>query len=598
MNKTFYYYFGYSTASLNWQVTFSRAANVVVYNDAIIDRVLGTAGMEEDTASTSALATAPATTIGRGSNSDVTQSDTSDHEQHDQHDNHDYNQHDQPASSAVSSAASSAVALSPIRNSTRMYYIITNEKITNADVTYTNDFVSTQDIENIIIANKLVYIKGFLFIRRRKYLIDQMVNSACDNDFNETSTKLGLDTWKYEFYHKKFLFNKMNRLVSKTTLNTVYDIKRNHPLIRFFQDFVRACFKVVNKRVFSIIIIGNTKIGKSICFKECMIDSKYIEYHNNMLEFSKCTDENKKLFRLMDDINWNTVDVMTLKSILNRNVSSVDVKYSYGIIYPMINIFLMNKEDYAIFQRKYVDIWSFISNNVSIYPRQLEKEITEETVQLYDQNSDFTRPLFDDIMDIRQYESTFDTQIKSGVFPNIYECIKSYLINDQPYIYDNRQFLDISTIDINLLPNRQLIVNEMNQKIKEVETEEKYKQKVQSALLDDTESESEEDDKKSQFNRKGCLDYYFKKHAKKAKREANKPRRPERTRTFKPFSKASEPRVQRSFNTFDDDRYMDEDDDMDDDIDDGIGRAIGIGNDNVDEMDDYSDDLMNESFNV
>lgn len=589
MNKSFFYYFGYTTAALDWKSVFMRAASTVVYNDAVIDRVLNAAAQADRPIRDDAD-----TNQSEGSDRASTSSDSVQHPPT-----------DQAADQTVDQTAD-----------TRRFYIITNEKIAHTDITYTNDYISTQEIENIILANKLIYVKGFLFIRRRKCLITQMVNSACDNDFNETSTKLGLDTWKYEFYHKKFLFNKMNRLVSKTTLNTVYEIKRDHPLILFFQDFLRSCFKVINKRVFSIIIIGNTKIGKSICFKECLIDSRYIEYHNNMLEFSKCTDENKKLFRLMDDINWNTVDVMTLKSILNRNVSSVDVKYSYGIIYPMINIFLMNKEDYAIFQRKYVDIWSFISNNVAIYPRQTEKEITEETVQLYDQNSDLTTLLFRDIMDIAQHEVDFDSQIKAGVYPNIYECIKAFLINDQPYIYDNRQFLDISTIDINMLPNRQLIVNEMTQRIREVETEEKYNQKVKSRSEHDSghdnstsDSESEESEDNSridpQFNRKGCLDYYFKRHAKK-RHEGRKERRlSDGMRAHAASSNARhrkqgyskpvfKPRNMDYMDNIDDmdpyDKYSDMDNDMDNNIDNDFDNDMDMDND--------SDDIMDASFNV
>lgn len=379
-------------------------------------------------------------------------------------------------------------------------YILTTEKIADVDITYTADFITFQDAENVLLSSDIVYVKGFLMFRKKRALIERMINSDCDNDFNEASTKLGLDTWKYEFYHKKFLFSKMGRLVNRNILSTVYAIRRDHPMIVFFIDFVRSCFKIVNKRIFSIILVGDTKIGKSVCFKECLVASRYIEYHNNMLEFSKCTDENKRLFRLLDDINWNTVDTMTLKSILNRNVSTVDVKYSYGIIYPMINIFLMNKEDYAIFQRRYVDIWSFISNNVAIFPKQ-GSEITEETALLYNPETNYDRPLFSDILDMEQHQADFDAQLERGDHPNIYECVRSFLVDSQPYIYDNRQFIDLTSTDLAVLPNRQLIENEMIRKIKEVETAERYQEKV--------EHRPSEKKPKSNFDKRGCLDYYF-----------------------------------------------------------------------------------------
>jgi hypothetical protein len=138
----------------------------------------------------------------------------------------------------------------------------------------------------------------------------------------------------------------------------------------------------------------------------------------------------------------------------------------------------MNKEDYLIFQKKYVDIWSFISNNVAIYPKQVNNSIEEEMNELYDSNRNLEKYLLDDVIEIKQFENEFDHQITTNVHPNIYECIKSKLINIQPYIYDNKQFIDLTSVDISMIPNRQLIENEMIRKIKEVETKERYDQKV------------------------------------------------------------------------------------------------------------------------
>lgn len=471
------------------------------------------------------------------------------------------------------------------------YYIITNEKILNINVTYMNEYITLQDIENIIMSNCIIYVKGFLFLRRKKLLINKMVNSNCDNDFNDLSNKLNLDTWKYEFYHKKFLFKKMEKLINKNVLPITYDIKRDHPLIVFFMDFLRSCFKLINKRIFSIIIIGDTKIGKSVCFKECLIDNKYIEYHNSMLEFSKCSDENKKVFRLMDDINWNTVDIMTLKTILNRNVASVDVKYSYGIIYPMINIFLMNKEDYLIFQKKYVDIWSFISNNVAIFPKQNNTEkVIEEINELYDLTKDFENNyLFNEILNIKDYENEFNDDILNGRKPNIYECIKSKLLDNQPYIYDNKQFIDLTSFDISLLPNRQLIENEMLKKIKEVETKEKYEEKVEKKPKKIVEKSNDK------IKNKNCLDYYFHRDRKKKKQVNDN--------------------YNDKYNDNYDDNYLDNNEmedysddyfDDDDDLvnDNGSTKNIfdndnDLDNDLDNDMDEFGDgdDLLNDSFN-
>lgn len=575
------YHFGYSRSNMNWEEVMNKSTNVIVYNDMILDDI---------------MLNRPRIDFNHQSpTSSIESNDT----QHTDNQQIEYNNQ------------------SMIEES-RLYYIISNEKTFNPDVKYMPESLSNQDIETIILSNSIVYIKGFLFLRRKKSLLNQMVNSACDNDFNEISAKLGLDTWRYEFYHKKFLFNKMNKLINKTTIKKLYEINREHPLITFFQEFLRSCFKVITNRVFSIIIIGNTKIGKSICFKECLVDSKYIEYHNNMLEFSKCVDENKKLFRLMDDINWNTVDVMTLKSILNRNVSSVDVKYSYGIIYPMINIFLMNKEDYVIFQRKYVDIWSFISNNVSIYPKQTGEDVLEETEELYDPRKPFSKLLFDDIIPIGEYEEMFNREINRGDYPNIYERVKSFLITNEPYLYDNKQFIDITSIDINFLPNRQLLVNEMNQKIKEIETKEKYERTV---IDKDDESSKDIDgstvsnrldyinmrrkskkrgrrlEKKpikdeKMYNKKGYLDYYFNKHKKRNKYQVhdnnyiNSSPTGMYTRTTK--------------DTTDIDNGMDDEtDDMDNIDGDLLNDPFNETDDeNNMDMDDNDNDIDNDSFTV
>lgn len=473
------------------------------------------------------------------------------------------------------------IILDQILEKNELFYIIINEKILNNNIIYTNDYITIQDIENIIMSNNIIKIKGFLFYRRKKLLINKMINSSCDNEFNNISNKLNLDNWKYEFYHKKFLFKKMDKLINKNVLPIVYDIKKDHPLIIFFMDFLRNCFKIINKRIFSIILIGDTKIGKSICFKECLIPFKYIEYHNSMLEFSKCTDENKKLFRLMDDINWNTVDLMTLKTILNRNVASVDVKYSYGIIYPMINIFLMNKEDYLIFQKKYVDIWSFISNNVAIYPKQNNSEINEEILQLYDINKEFKSYLFNDIINLEPLENDFNEKINNNEISNIYEYIKNKLLDLQPYIYDNKQFIDLTSFDISLLPNRQLIENEMLKKIKEIETKEKYEEKVEK-------KPKKINDK---FNNKNCLDYYFNRDKKKNLKKFNKENNYDRN-----FNK--------DFNEeFDEDFDEDFDNNYEDDFDDNIIDNDNDNNDinpfnNKDYMEgDSSEDLLNDSFN-
>jgi len=298
------------------------------------------------------------------------------------------------------------------------------------------NIIKLEDIENIISSCNIIKIKGFEFIRKKVYLTKTLVKCSNEDEFQLIASKLNIDGYKYDFYHRQFERNKINNLTNNYYNGVIYNIKKDHPLIITFLDFLKNCFKTKNNRIFTIILIGDTKIGKSICFKNCLIPSNYIEYHNNFLEFSKTDNENKKLFRILDDISWENVDEMSLKSILNRNISTINVKYAYGIVYPLINIVLMNAEDFVIFINKFKSIYNFIQKNTIIYPEFNGKDINEEHERIYDVNSNFNDDyLFNEVFNVDELDDL-------NITNNIYNAIKDKLVLENPTIYDNNQFLE------------------------------------------------------------------------------------------------------------------------------------------------------------
>lgn len=327
------------------------------------------------------------------------------------------------------------------------------------------------DIENILMNDNILLIKGFLFLRKKCNLLKSLKDCNNEDEFQEIANNLCLDTNKYDFYHRIFQMNKLQKLTNTIYNGTVFEIDRDHELIKCFNEFLINCFKTNNNRLFSIILIGNTKIGKSICFKNCLIPFNYIEYHNNFLEFSKTKDEKFKLFRLLDDINWNDVNEMCLKAILNRNISTVNIKYGYGYVYPLINIFLMNGEDFLIFYEKFKNIWNFIENNCIIYPEQNDyKYINEEENLLYKSNEEFNNNyLFNNIIDINLLNTL---QIKNDIF----NTIKDYLLLNKPNIYDNNQFIEFEEVDKVKVPSTKKITKQLKNSISNKNIIKKIKQ--------------------------------------------------------------------------------------------------------------------------
>lgn len=337
-------------------------------------------------------------------------------------------------------------------------WFVGTEKPQYSDFVKLDDPITMNEIETILLSSEVLYVKGFFMLRRKVGILKRIVHEENDDKFERDASLLNLEGWKHDFYYKQFNKNRIDSYKAVNFTKNIMDVNRSHPLIISAMNFLRNCFKTNNKRIFSMIIIGNTKIGKSICFKNCLIKQDYIEYHNNYLEFSKTTNVKKTMIRILDDINWNEVDEMTLKALLNRNVSTVNIKYSYGMVYPLINFFLMNKEDYKIFQKKYVNIWNFISKNVNIYPVQKGKKITEENDILYTNEPFENNYLFDEI-----YDGLDDIEIKS----NMYQDLKEILLKTKTNVYDNKQFIEFDEDNEIKIPNINEVKNNLLNDYKE-----------------------------------------------------------------------------------------------------------------------------------
>ncbi|EMD45481.1 Hypothetical protein EHI5A_190080 [Entamoeba histolytica KU27] len=151
-----------------------------------------------------------------------------------------------------------------------------------------------------------------------------------------------------------------------------------------------------------------------------------------------------KNFKIMDDIKLSEVKSTELKALMNRNISSVDIKYLYKYIFPLIQIIIINKEDYINFQRHFSDILKFIEQNVVIYLEQKEECIEEE------------RPIFTQNEVRGEYKYLFDSivpvnELKECNTVNMNELIQNELNENHRYIYEIQKYIQLpSEKEINL----------------------------------------------------------------------------------------------------------------------------------------------------
>lgn len=337
-----------------------------------------------------------------------------------------------------------------------------------------------KEVRKILLMDKADYIQGFYFLRKQINIQKDILNSLDQNTFDKKSSESGLEPYIINDLRTIWKNKRLEQLQKALAhhVDKYFEPKKEHPLYQTFLKYLEDIYKRGVDRFKTFICIGSTFIGKSIFFSKFIVPEEYYIYHSNFLEYSKMPNQPNKIFRILDDINWDEVTSTELKSLMNRNISSVNIKYGYEYIFPLIPIIIMNGEDYKIFRNKYSDIWEFIEKNAVIYPPQKGKIIKEETIPLFsDKELSLDKPdehyLFNNIIHIRE--------LKRCNLNNMNEWIKNELNTKESWKYDTYKYIQIPNKEDIKIPNPELnkktILKQyeeyiLNKKIKEMENKE------------------------------------------------------------------------------------------------------------------------------
>lgn len=336
-------------------------------------------------------------------------------------------------------------------------------------------FEPVKEIIKILMLDKAEYVSGFNFLRHNVETRKQILASSDQETFDLRAASSGLESYIIGDLRKMWCNSRLQYLSQALSIKyeTLYMPDTTHPLYTAFTDYLRNVYRRGVDRFKAFICIGSTFIGKSFFFTRFVIPEKYYIYHSNYLEYSKMPDQPHKVFRILDDINWTDVTSTELKCLLNRNISSVNIKYGYEYIFPLIPVIIMNREDYLVFQKHFSDIWEFIDRNAVIYPPQ-GKNVTQEERSLFTNEvaQDDHPYLFDQILPVSQLETCTAT--------NINQYIKEQLDQTQGYIYNTTKYLQLPEFDDTHIPNpemskktilRQYEEYLLRKKVREIESE-------------------------------------------------------------------------------------------------------------------------------
>lgn len=313
-----------------------------------------------------------------------------------------------------------------------------------------------KEVTKILMNEDYEVVKGFEFIQKNVEIRRLILASTDQYTFDQRASTSGLETyvinelrtiWKNRRYD--YLLHSLPKIKEQ-----LYQPKWDHPLCEHFLEFLKQTYQRGIDRFKTFICIGSSYIGKSVFFTEFVIPKDYYIYHSNNLEYSKMPDQPKKIFRIMDDIKWDQVTDTELKALLNRNVSSVDIKYGYEYIFPLIPIIILNKEDFLIFRRHFSGIWEFLERNAYIYPPQHDGECIQEESALFTNEycEDQHKYLFNDIFPIDELCHCNELNMNS--------YIKKRLDQDEGYYYNNRKYLQLPFTPIREhIPNPELEKN-------------------------------------------------------------------------------------------------------------------------------------------
>ena len=338
-----------------------------------------------------------------------------------------------------------------------------------------------KEINKIINSGKYEIIRGFSFLQKQIAIKKEILDSKDQETFDMLAMKSGLEPYVINDLRTLWKNRRFEYLRSALVkqIDTLYKPNEEHPLYMAFVKYLEKIYKRGIDRFKTFICVGSTFIGKSVFFTKFLVPEQYYIYHSNFLEYSKMADQPKKIFRILDDIHWEQVSSTELKALMNRNISSVNIKYGYEYIFPLIPIIIMNGEDYKTFKSHFSDIWEFIERNAVIYPPQ-HRGNEEETVNLFTKEISVNIEddyIFNNIMDIKELEK-FDGK-------NMNEWIRNELVKTCGWKYNTTRYIQLPENEQEIkIPNFELdkktILKEyeeylLRKKQKEMENEKKPK---------------------------------------------------------------------------------------------------------------------------
>ena len=311
-----------------------------------------------------------------------------------------------------------------------------------------------KEVKKILLMNKAEYVYGFAFLRKQIDTQKAILSSMDQNTFDRLSAESGLEPYIINDLRTIWKNRRLEYLQQSLVHHeeVYYRPREDHPLYQAFLEYLEDVYKRGVDRFKTFICIGSTFIGKSIFFTKFIVPEKYYIYHSNYLEYSKMPNQPNKIFRILDDINWEQVTSTELKMLMNRNISSVNIKYGYEYIFPLIPIIIMNAEDYTLFRKHFSDVWEFVERNSVIYPPQNGGDVIEERIPLFsDEKCDLTDDiyLFNNILDL--------DELKKCDINNMNEFIKNRLNDTKSWKYDTSKFIQIPKNTNNMrIPNPEI----------------------------------------------------------------------------------------------------------------------------------------------
>lgn len=323
-------------------------------------------------------------------------------------------------------------------------------------------------INEMIMTDPDMTVYRMPIVERRRALRKRMLETDVKEDVGRLAVETSIPPAQYGFVrdicNQRYL-ERLKECLPKKKSMTRYMPNFEHPLCKSLLRHIRDEYRGNIDRFKCILVIGSSRIGKSYFMREHLVDPRYCITHSNELEFSKNTDQPHKIFRILDDINWEKVDSMTLKCMINGTTAAVDIKYGTEYLFPLINIILMNKENYAQFRRQMVGIWEFIEENMVIYPEQpMSGDAIQEEEPLYTKI-----PIPED----KPFPYLFDAIVPHEVLVkfsgrNTNEQVRKYLQDNEGWLYSNTyEKYPEEDMHKNYINNPSLLEKDINERYKE-----------------------------------------------------------------------------------------------------------------------------------